>query len=98
MSGPGRAPAARNSRVASRATGKFSALQSLENSQNAERISILGEPVPQAEGRAVVGLLNPGASLAGIAAEEGLTARRSRPEMAPQRFEKIESAPGNGMG
>ena len=28
---------------------------------------------------------------------EGLTAKRSGPEMAPQRFEKIESAPGNGM-
>ena len=28
----------------------------------------------------------------------GLTAKRSRPEMAPQRLEKIESAPGNGMG
>src|SRR5271156_5368193 len=29
---------------------------------------------------------------------ERLTAKRSRPEMAPQRLEKIESAPGNGMG
>ena len=38
-----------------------------------------------------------GVSLAGIAAREGLTAKRSRPEMAPQRLEKIESAPGNGM-
>jgi hypothetical protein len=27
-----------------------------------------------------------------------LTAKRTRPEMAPQRLEKIESAPGNGMG
>ena len=26
----------------------------------------------------------------------GLEANRSRPEMAPQRFDKIESAPGNG--
>src|SRR5271169_5738956 len=26
------------------------------------------------------------------------TARRPRPEMAPQGLEKIESAPGNGMG
>jgi hypothetical protein len=34
----------------------------------------------------------------GIAAREGLTAKRSRPEMAPQPLEKIESAPGNGMG
>jgi hypothetical protein len=41
---------------------------------------------------------NRGASLAGIAPREGLTAKRSRPEMAPQRLEKIESAPGNGMG
>ena len=39
---------------------------------------------------------NRGVSLAGIAAREGLTAKRSRPEMAPQRLEKIESAPGNG--
>jgi hypothetical protein len=37
-------------------------------------------------------------SLAGIAPREGVTAKRSRPEMAPQRLEKIESAPGNGMG
>src|ERR1700722_5363980 len=36
-------------------------------------------------------------SLAGIAPREGVTAKRSRPEMAPQRLEKIESAPGNGM-
>ena len=41
---------------------------------------------------------NRGVSLAGIAAREGLTAKRSRPEMAPQPLEKIESAPGNGMG
>ena len=41
---------------------------------------------------------NRGVSLAGIAAREGLTAKWSRPEMAPQRLEKIESAPGNGMG
>ena len=40
---------------------------------------------------------NRGVSLAGIAPREGLTAKRSRPEMAPQRLEKIESAPGNGM-
>src|SRR5277367_3885780 len=31
---------------ASRPRGKFSALQSIENAQNAERISILREPVP----------------------------------------------------
>ena len=40
---------------------------------------------------------NRGVSLAGIAPREGLTAKRSRPEMAPQRLEKIKSAPGNGM-
>jgi hypothetical protein len=37
-------------------------------------------------------------SAATIASRENLTARRRRPEMAPQRVEKIESAPGNGMG
>jgi hypothetical protein len=36
--------------------------------------------------------------LARIAAREGLTAKRSRPEMALQRLEMIESALGNGMG
>ena len=90
VSGRGRAPIARNRTVASRPTGKFSASQSLENSENGERISILREPVPRA-GRM------PLASLAGIAAREGLTAKRGRREMAPQRLEKIESAPGNGM-
>ena len=85
----GAAPIARNRKSAWRPTGKFSALQSIENSQNAEGISILREPVPCA-GRALA------ASLAGIAAREGMTAKRSRPEMAPQRLEKIKSAPGNG--
>ena len=36
--------------------------------------------------------------MAGIAAREDVTAKRSRREIAPQRLEKIESAPGNGMG
>jgi hypothetical protein len=45
----------------------------------------------------IVDLSNRGVSVAGIARER-LTAKRSRPEMAPQRLEKIESAPGNGMG
>jgi hypothetical protein len=54
-------------------------------------MSILREPVPRA-GRMLA------ASVAGIAAREGLTAKRSRPEMAPQGLEKIESAPGNGSG
>jgi hypothetical protein len=35
--------------------------------------------------------------LAGTAAREDVTANWSRPEMAPQRLEKIESAPENGM-
>ena len=47
--------------------------------------------------RPIVDLLNRGVSVARIAARENLTAERSRPEMAPQRLEKIESAPGNGM-
>jgi hypothetical protein len=47
----------------------------------------------------IVDLLNRGVSVAGIAAREadGKT-ESSRPEMAPQRLEKIESAPENGMG
>src|SRR5271154_1365265 len=44
----------------------------------------------------IVNLLNRGDSVAGIAAREA-DGKRSRPEMAPQRLEKIESAPGNGM-
>jgi hypothetical protein len=43
--------------------------------------------------RVIVDLLNRGVSVAGIAAREEL----SRPELAPQQFEKIESGPGNGM-
>ena len=43
-------------------------------------------------------LIVAGVSVAGIAAREDPTAKRSGPEMAPQRLEKIESAPGNGMG
>jgi hypothetical protein len=34
-----------------------------------------------------------GVSLAGIAAREGLTAKRSRPEMAPQQLEKLNPRP-----
>jgi len=44
----------------------------------------------------IVGLLN--GSGASIAAREGLTAKRARLEMAPQRLEKVEFAPGNGPG
>jgi hypothetical protein len=45
----------------------------------------------------VVVLLDRGVSVAGGAAPEGPTAKRAPPEMAPQRLEKVESAPGNGM-
>ena len=47
--------------------------------------------------RLIVDLLNRGVSVARIAVRENLAAERSRPEMAPQRLEKIESAPGNAM-
>ncbi len=53
--------------------------------------------VPEETAEPIVDLLNRGVSVVGIAAREDLTAKRSRPEMAPQRLEKIESAPGNGM-
>ncbi len=43
----------------------------------------------------VVRLLDRGVS--GAAAREGLTAKPARPEMAPQRLEKIGSAPGIGI-
>jgi hypothetical protein len=45
----------------------------------------------------LVGLVDRGVSVAGVTAPEGLTAKPARPEMAPQRLEKVESAPGNGM-
>jgi hypothetical protein len=117
-SGPGRTPVAWMMGSAARSRRKFSALQSLENSQNAERTAILRELVPRAlnapntqeEGATrgwrgsraggdhepIVDLLNRGGSVAGIAAREA-DGKRSRPEMAPQRLEKIESAPGDGM-
>ena len=45
----------------------------------------------------VLGLLDRGVPIAGVAAPEGLTAKRAPRQMAPQRLEKVESAPGNGM-
>src|SRR5208337_2210800 len=45
----------------------------------------------------IIGLLSRGVSVAGAAAWEGPTAKGARREMAPQRLEKVESAPGNGM-
>jgi hypothetical protein len=50
-----------------------------------------------AEAAEPIDFLNRDVSLGGIARER-LTAKRSRPEMAPQRLEKIESGPGNGRG
>ena len=50
VSGRGRAPVARNKGSASRPRGKFSFLQILENSQNAEVTWILRGPAPQAQG------------------------------------------------
>ena len=38
-----------------------------------------------------------GVSVAGIAAREGLAAKQARREMAPQRLEKVQIAPGIGM-
>ena len=46
----------------------------------------------------IVDVLNRGGSVAGIAAREADGKNGSRREMAPQRLEKIKSAPGNGMG
>ena len=54
--------------------------------------------VPEETAEPIVDLLNRGVSVVGIAAREDLTAKRSCPEMAPQPLEKIESAPGIGMG
>jgi hypothetical protein len=45
----------------------------------------------------IVDLVSRGVSVAGIAAREGVPAKRNSPEMAAQQLEKIESAPGNGM-
>jgi len=58
-----------------------------------ETAGLAGAPSALSEETAepIVGLWNR------IAARVGVTAKRSRPEMAPQRLEKIESAPGNGM-
>jgi hypothetical protein len=71
--GPGRTPVARKVGSAARSRGKFSALQSVENSQNAERISILREPVLRAGG-------TPGAKEKGATrGQRGSRAGRSRP-------------------
>src|SRR5271168_5338229 len=53
--------------------------------------------LPKGPPSGIVGVLNRGASAPG-SRRGRLRARRSRREMAPQRLEKIESAPGNGMG
>jgi hypothetical protein len=64
-----------------------------------ELAGLTGAPSALSEETAepIVDLWNGGVLVAGIAAREGVTAKRSRPEMAPQLLEKIESAPGNGM-
>jgi len=106
-------PVAQNSGSASRPRRKFSGLQSLENSQNGERISILREPVPRAGGSP--GVKAKAQRAGGVDREPSVlyparasdTARasdrtrfrptaKSRPEMAPQGLEKIESRRGNG--
>ena len=48
-------------------------------------------------GEPMVGFFNRGVWVAGIAARQRLTVKRARREMAPQRLERTESAPGNGM-
>ena len=45
----------------------------------------------------IIGLSSRCASAAGVAASEGLAAKRARREMVPQRLEKVQFAPGNGM-
>ena len=90
-SGHGRAPVGRKKGSVARPRGKFSALQSIENSQNGERISILREHLPRAGG-------TPRTKEDGATRGWRGSPKRSRREMAPQRFEKIESGPGNGMG
>ena len=82
--------------------GKFSTPQAVEIPQNRERILGAAAGVRQRPSDARPRRIRPaertkGISVAGIAPREGVTAKRSRPEMAPQRLEKIESAPGNGM-
>src|SRR5271163_4940472 len=80
VSGRGRAPVARNKGSASRPRGKFSSLQILENSQNAEKISILREPAPQAQGTRCAD--GGGAARVGHAHDPSvldLTAKQSRP-------------------
>ena len=83
-------------------------MQSFENARNAERISILREPVSEgggpacadAEARRPAGAEGAGrlptSSRSGVEST-GRTFSPSRSEMAPQRLEKTESALGNGM-
>src|SRR5271156_314228 len=49
--------------------------------------------IPAEIAEPIVDLLNRGASLAGIATREGLTAKRSRPEMAPQGLKRLNPRP-----
>ena len=85
------------------AEGKFSASQALEIPRNAEGISDSAllerlaaperRPIPPDPARGE----NRGISVAGFAPREA-DGKRSCREMAPQPLEKIEPAPGNGMG
>ena len=85
------------------AEGKFSASQTFEIPRNAEGISDSAllerlaaserRPIPPNPARGE----NRGISVAGFAPREA-DGKRSRPEMAPQPFEKIESRPESGMG
>jgi len=56
----------------------------------------LARPARSAREEPFLALLN-GGVFASVAAPEGRTAKRARREMVPQRLEKVESAPGNGM-
>ena len=53
----------------------------------AARLAKAGQEEP------IVGLLNRGVSIAAIAAREGLSTKRARPEMAPQRLERLNPRP-----
>src|SRR5271169_4848381 len=74
---------------ASRPRGKFSALQSVENAQNAERISILREPVPL--GRRNVLAPTRKARRAADAGEQGAGAIARAPPRSRDRIDRAGS-------
>src|ERR1700678_2361116 len=65
----------------------------------ADAMTALDSPDPRRRSpRLIVDFFEPRPfGLTGSQREEDLTARPSRPEMAPQRIDNIESAPENGM-